>query len=86
MATLHVSWTIKGEQRLLRTPCATCGQRTRQYEWFQDWYGWHTTCLSCGEQWQDGERCPRPFKPRWRAENIARAKAAWARYRREATR
>lgn len=43
------------------------------------WYGATITCLGCGDMWTDGQMHPRPFKPRWRSENIAAARAAWAR-------
>lgn len=43
------------------------------YGWFQEWYGWHIACTECGEQWNDGEWCERPWKPGWREENILRA-------------
>lgn len=54
--------------------CPTCGRRRRMYMWWQEWYGWHVTCLTCGEQWQDGEMLARPFCRGWRKENIAQAK------------
>ncbi len=41
---------------------------------FQEWYGWDSTCLCCGDRWQDGEMCERPFRPRWRPERILRAR------------
>lgn len=66
--------TIK-ERRVRVMKCPTCKRRRRFYCWFQEWYGWHMTCTGCGEQWQDGEMCPRPFAPRWRKENISRAKS-----------
>ena len=50
--------------------CPTCeGERGFLRRW-ADWYGAYDTCLSCGDEWGDGELLPRPFKPRWRAENI----------------
>jgi len=40
---------------------------------FYEWHGWYLTCIGCGEQWGDSEMLPRPFKPRWRVENIRSA-------------
>lgn len=54
--------------------CPTCKSRRKFFGWFQDWYGWHITCLKCGDQWQDGERLERPFMPKWRQKSIESAK------------
>lgn len=60
-----------------RRYCPTCSRRCPTLEWFQEWYGWHTTCLRCGDQWQNGELLPRPFCPRWRERNIREALRRW---------
>ena len=73
---LHVSFSRKDAERVSIGYCPTCDRRRRFYSWFQDWYGWHSTCTGCGEQWVDGEMCERPFMPRWRKENIQEAKEA----------
>ena len=67
--------------RLQRLPCPTCKRRRWFVRWFQEWYGWNDTCLRCGENWQDGEMCPRPFRPRWRQDNIESAKRIYRRER-----
>ena len=54
--------------------CPTCKKRRKFYGWFQEYYGWHMTCLSCGDQWQDGEMLERPFMPGWRKKNIEYAR------------
>lgn len=55
--------------------CPTCGKRRRMLCCDYEWYGWHVTCLTCGEEWQDGEMMPRPFMPGWRRKNVEAAKA-----------
>ena len=77
--TLHIHAPQPTEKRIVRTECPTCERRTYFVDFFTPYYGWVMTCLKCGDKWEDGERLPRPFKPRWRAESKARAKA---RYRR----
>lgn len=61
--------------------CPTCLKRRRFFAWFQDWYGWHFTCLSCGDQWAEGERLTRPFCPGWRKANIDHAKKQMAEWK-----
>ena len=58
--------------------CPTCKRRRRFVCTLYEWYGWMVTCCGCGDSWEDGERLPRPFKPRWRSEAIAKAKKQWA--------
>lgn len=62
------------EIKLSRSHCFCSEKRSR---WmlclFDPWRGWRQTCLRCGEQYGDGEQLQRPFKPRWRQENIQRA-------------
>jgi hypothetical protein len=60
-----------------RRYCPTCQWRTTHLEEWREWYGWLLTCLACGDMWADGERLPRPFAPRWREQNIERAKKRW---------
>ena len=57
--------------------CPTCGSRQRFAAYDAAWYGPTWTCLGCGDRFGDGERLPRPFKPRWRKENIAVAQRIW---------
>jgi hypothetical protein len=37
------------------------------------WYGQDATCLVCGDRWQDGEMCPRPFARGWRRQSVEHA-------------
>lgn len=62
------------EQRAKIMRCPTCKKKRKFWCWFQEWYGWHVTCLACGEAWQDGEMLERPFAPGWRKERIVAAR------------
>jgi len=79
--TLHILWTNYTRTKLPVLWCPTCQKRRRMLAQFQDWYGWYTTCLSCGDQWNDGEMLERPFAPRWRSKNTQEAKETWAIYK-----
>lgn len=68
-------------RRIVRGHCPNCNRRTFFAGWFQVWYGWHETCLKCGDRWQDGEALQRPFMPRWRQESIEGARKAWRDFR-----
>lgn len=57
--------------------CINCKRRRRFYVSRSkelDYYGEYGTCLTCGEQYGGGEWLPRPFAPRWRVANVAKAK------------
>ena len=79
--SLYVDWTRYTKTKMPVAYCPTCKRRRRFLAQFQDYYGWQSTCLSCGDQWQDSERLERPFYPRWRQKNIAKAKQQWKEYR-----
>ncbi len=64
-----------------RPYCPTCKRRTFMLWRHTTWYGSDSTCLRCGEEWQDGERAERPFAPRWRERNKAAARAIYRRLR-----
>ena len=83
MGVVHINWTNYSKVRLARMDCPTCERRTFGVHAFQEWYGWDSTCLGCGDSWQDGEMLERPFRPRWREESKAAAREL---YRREAQR
>jgi hypothetical protein len=81
---LHISFGRVDRWRLVRDKCPLCEMRTRKLATFQEWYGWHITCLVCGDSWQDGELMPRPFKRGWRHESVAEAEALLKRLRKQA--
>lgn len=58
-----------------------CEKRTRMIQFFQEWYGWHSTCLRCGRQWDGGEWLALDFRRGVRADNIRIAKKRWRRLR-----
>ena len=76
-AHLHAPEATEGE--IARSYCPTCAKSRFMARWFTPWYGWDMTCLKCGESWQDGERCERPFMPKWRQKSVAGALARWRR-------
>lgn len=74
------------DMRLIVRLCPTCGRQRRMLAKFQDWYGWDSTCLTCGDEWADGEMRQRPDGRLWENRQGAwrkrRVQEAWARYRR----
>ena len=75
---IHIHAPQPVTKRKFRRHCPTCQKRTTFIAFGYEWYGWLVTCLSCGDQWSDGERCERPFARGWRAKSIERAKKRWA--------
>jgi len=72
---VHICSPVLHRVRIIRDHCPTCERRRYMIRCDYPWYGPLDTCLWCGERWQDFMRLPRPFKPRWRQENLERAKA-----------
>jgi hypothetical protein len=81
MKGLHICYSRMDETKKWRRRCPSCTFRTTMFGWFQEWYGWHITCLHCGEQWQDGCQVERPFMSGWRKRNIAEARRLWSIYK-----
>lgn len=93
---LHINFARVDGIRLARGRCPDCEvgyrygrrivppnpRRPFVVTWWQEWYGFNTTCLRCGCEWADGEILPRPFEPGWRSVNIAAASALWRKHRR----
>lgn len=74
MSGLHVTFRKIVETRRIFDHCPTCERRTRKWGEYEHWFGWTVTCTICGERWENGDRCPRPFERGWRARQ-----AEWAR-------
>lgn len=64
-------------KRYLRCPSCQC--ITEMVVRFEAWYGDTTYCCRCGDWWQDGEMCPRPFQRGWRKKAIAKHRELWDR-------
>ncbi|PXX41134.1 hypothetical protein NA66_1001744 [Burkholderia pyrrocinia] len=50
--------------------CPTCQRMRRMFVSYYEWYGARMICAGCGDQWDDGEMCPRPFERGWRKSMI----------------
>jgi hypothetical protein len=57
-----------------REYCPTCKKSRKFLCEFEEWYGWTITCLTCGDQWMDGQRGDRPFERGWRKKAVEYAK------------
>ena len=70
----------RGVHKLITLDCPTCEKPTEMVErWDGAWYGTTLMCRECCDQWQDGERLPRPFARNWkrdRSERIERLAAS----------
>ena len=77
---IHINFTRYSRRDLSRGDCPTCKRKTFFVAFFQEWYGWDSTCLKCGERWTDGEMHERPFMPKWRQKSIESEKRAWRKY------
>jgi hypothetical protein len=62
-------------RRVVRCPiCQSMEEMVVQFE------GWHSPtvmCTGCGDSWQDGELCYRPFARGWRKREVERYRALW---------
>lgn len=74
MGNIHIHAPEKTDRRIITAECGDCEKRSRFIEFFTPWYGWHSTCLKCGRQWQDGEWMALAFMPGVRKTNITKAK------------
>jgi len=79
MIAVHVYAPQPDAFGLRRIYCPTCAKRTAMFWRHTPWYGNDTTCLRCGESWQDGERSERPFAPRWRERSKEAARVLYRR-------
>jgi len=76
---IYINWVRYSTKALSRHYCSNCKKNRFFVAFYQEWYGWDSTCLKCGDSWADGERRERPFMRGWRAKAIEAAKS---RYRR----
>ena len=75
MESIHICQPKVDFFKLSVRRCPTCRKRRRMLVEHFAWYGFTVTCLTCGDEWQDGERCMRPCERGWRPKAVARAKA-----------
>ncbi len=77
---VHINFCRYDLVALKRGHCPTCDKKTFFVSLHQDWYGWDSTCLKCGEHWQDGEMSERPFERAWRKRRIEQARASYRKW------
>ena len=82
MTYVHINAPPVIEYRLHRHDCPTCERSVFATSFFYEWYGWSTTCLGCGERWEDGEMSERPFMRGWREKSKLSARDHYRRMRR----
>lgn len=76
---IHINFTKTHRMELSRGTCLDCKKYTYFLQFFQEWYGWDSTCLRCGRNWQDGEWMPLGFSRTARQDNIDGAKRRFRR-------
>lgn len=77
MGHIHIHAPPVLEKAAVATTCPDCGKHTRMLGFYQEWYGWRSTCLRCGRMWDDGEWLPLDFARGVRQRNIEDAKRRW---------
>jgi hypothetical protein len=73
----HICAPAVVDRRVSRTVCLDCQKPTRMLSFFQEWYGWHSTCIRCGRQWDGGEWLSLEFRRGVRKANVENAKRRW---------
>lgn len=77
--SVHVYAPRATNKRIVTDTCPDCKQRTRFLEVFTPWYGWDSTCIKCGRQWQDSEWMALDFIRQARQRSIELAKQKFRR-------
>ncbi len=54
MGSIHICRPETTAKAVTATTCHDCKKRTRMLQFFQPWYGWRSTCIRCGREWDDG--------------------------------
>jgi len=73
----HISLTRMDDMKITRDYCPDCKKRSYFFNFYQEWYGWHSTCLRCGRQYADGEWIHLEFSRFARKQNIESARRCW---------
>lgn len=77
--SVHIHAPQATQKSAHATTCPDCEKRTRMLCFFTPYYGWDSTCILCGREWQDSMWCPLDFVRGIRQKNIERAKARFRR-------
>jgi len=80
---VHVLQEVADLVQVVQRLCPSCAETHDLMVEHVPWFGLRLVCLGCGEEWQDGERSPRPFRRNWRAERIAAARQRIAQWKRD---
>ena len=74
---IHIHAPKATAKDLQRTACLDCKQPTIMIQFFTPWYGWDSTCIRCGRNWQDGEWMALDFVRQARQKSIGNARQKW---------
>ena len=75
---IHIHAPQPTEKSAVAVTCPDCKERTRMLSFFTPYYGWDSTCIKCGREWQDSEWMPLDFVRGSRQKNIDRAKTRFS--------
>ena len=76
---IHINYTKAHKQDINRTFCPDCKKDLYFALFFQEWYGWDSTCMRCGRIYSCGEWHRLPFYRYARRDNKDSARRAWKR-------
>jgi hypothetical protein len=79
MSDIHICFVQTHLRKAHRQVCPDCKKKSIFVSFYQEWYGWDTTCLRCGRKWSDGEWMPFEFYRNARKDSIKSARARWKR-------
>ncbi|NNP70963.1 hypothetical protein [Acinetobacter sp. Ac_5812] len=74
---IHINRPRYAAKDCYRFECLDCKKKTFALAFFQHWHGWHTTCLNCGRQYDDGQWVTLEFCRGIRKQNKDWAKNTW---------
>lgn len=78
LSIVHIHAPKATAKRLIKDNCHDCKKLTWFAEFFTPWYGWDSTCLRCGREYQDGCWMELPFaRGNHRKKNKELAKQIW---------
>lgn len=76
---IHINYCRYSAKAINRIDCIdkTCKKNVFGASFFQEWYGWTTTCLNCGRQYANETMLQLDFARGIRRHNIESAKRTW---------